>query len=59
MKDAIVKVKHFILDYLGNPAIPRLLKVTPAVYPHLTDFTGKLNFYYLNRPSQLTIAKPN
>ena len=29
---------------LGNPALPRLLKITPAVYPHLNDFTGKLNF---------------
>ena len=23
-----------------------LLKVTPAVYPHLNDFTGKQNFRY-------------
>ena len=30
----------------GNPALPRLLNVTPAVYPHLNDFTGKLNFRY-------------
>ena len=31
-----------VLYQLGNPALPRLLKVTPAVYPH--DFNGKLNF---------------
>ena len=29
---------------LGNPALPRLLIVTPAVYPHLYDFTRKPNF---------------
>ena len=30
----------------GNSALPMLLKVTPAVYPHLVDLTGKLNFRY-------------
>ncbi len=30
---------------LGNPALQRLLKFTPAVYPHLKDFTGKLNLF--------------
>ena len=29
-----------------------LLKVTPAVYPHWNDFTGKLNFHYKNLESQ-------
>ena len=28
---------------LGDPALARVLLVTPAVYPHLVDFTRKLN----------------
>ena len=35
---------NVILDW--DPTLPRFLKVTPAVYPHLNDFTGKLNFRY-------------
>ena len=27
--------------------------ITPAVYPHLNDFNGKLNFRYQSRPTQL------
>ena len=30
----------------SRPALPRLLIVTPAVYPHLNDFTGKQNLCY-------------
>ena len=30
----------YIYNKLGNPALPKLLKVTPAVYPNLNDFTG-------------------
>ena len=36
------KNKQRLLLYiylLGNPALSRLLKITPAVYPHLNDFT--------------------
>ena len=29
---------------------PRFFIVTPAVYPHLDDFTGKLTFCYISRP---------
>ena len=36
---------------LGNPALPRLHLVTPDVYPHLVDFTGKLNFPNKTRPT--------
>ena len=49
----------FIIDIFGNPALPRLLTVTPAVYLHLNDFTGKLNFPYKNRPTQIRILKPS
>ena len=38
---------------------PRFFIVTPAVYPHLDDFTGKLTFHYKSRPTQFRIAKPN
>ena len=31
---------------LGIPALPRLMKVTSAIYPLLNDFTKKLNFCY-------------
>ena len=41
----------------GYPALPGLLKVTPAVYPHSNDFTGKLNLRYLSPPIQLRILK--
>ena len=30
----------FIKGWLRIPALPSLQKVTPAVYPHLNDFTG-------------------
>ena len=30
--------KNNISNQLGNPALTRLLKVTPTVYPHLNDF---------------------
>ena len=43
----------------GNPALLRLLKVTHAVYPHLNDFTWKLNFRYFSRLTQLRISKPS
>ena len=42
---------------LRNPALPRLLKVTSAVYPHLDSFTGKLNVRCLSRHTQLRISK--
>ena len=41
-----------------HPALPRLLKVTPAVYPHLNVFIGKLNSRNQSRPTQLKISKP-
>ena len=44
------------LCLIKNPALPRLLKVTPAVYPHLNDFTGTLNFPYKSRPTYLKIS---
>ena len=28
-------------------------KLIPAIYSHLNDFTGKLNFRYLSRPTNL------
>ena len=37
----------------------RLLETTPTVYPHLNDFSWKLSFRYLSRPTQLRISKPN
>ena len=40
-------------------SMPRLLKVTSAVYPHLSDFTGKRNFRNKIRPTQLRILKPS
>ena len=49
----------FIIDIFGNPALPRLLTVTPAVYLHLNDFTEKQNFCYQCRPSQPRISKPS
>ena len=38
-----------------EPSAAEDTKVAPAVYPHLNDFTGKLNF----RPIQLGISKPS
>ena len=32
--------------------------VTPAIYPHLNKFTGKLQFCYLSQLFQLRISKP-
>ena len=37
---------NFINILAWEPTLPRLLKVTPAVYQHLNDFTGKLTFLY-------------
>ena len=54
-----IKKKSLLKYQLGNPALSRLLKVTPAVYSHLNDFTGKLNFPYKSRPTQLRISKPS
>ena len=48
-------MKYFILNQLRNPAFPRVLIVTPAVYPHLVDFTWTLNFHFKNRPTQLRL----
>ena len=43
-----------ILSYqVGYPALPRLLIVSPAVYPHLNDLTEKLNFRYQVDPFNL------
>jgi len=39
-----VGLTGFILNYLKNPALPKVLIVTPAVYPHFVDFSGKLFF---------------
>ena len=41
-------------DQLGNPALPRLLIVNPAVYPRLILAI----FSYKSRPTQLRILKP-
>ena len=30
--------------------------VTPSVYPHLVDFTGRLNFRFKSRPTALVLA---
>ena len=38
----------YIDNKLGNRELPRLLKDTPAFYPHLNDFTRKLNFRYFS-----------
>ena len=40
------EVLNYNFTRFGNPALPRLVKVTPAVYPHLNDNAGKLNFSY-------------
>ena len=40
-------------------ALHKVLIVTPDVYPHLYDFTGKLTFRYKIRPTQLKISKPS
>ena len=38
---------NFIYRILAwEPSAAEVTKVTPAVYPHLNDFTGKLNFRY-------------
>ena len=39
-----------MINWLGNPALPRLLKVTPPVYPHLNDFYRESKFSLL-KPS--------
>ena len=41
----------FIFYYIGNPALPRVLILTPAVYPCLV-----VNYNF--RPTQLRISKP-
>ena len=40
----IVHSFFFTFNYNLGAQLPRFLKVTPAVYPHLNYFTGKLNF---------------
>ena len=50
-----------------SAALPRLLKVTPAVYPHLNDFTGKnfvvkvdpLNLESQNQANNITVGLPS
>ena len=37
-------MKIWTIDKFIDPSLSWLLKVTPAVYPHLNDFTGNLNF---------------
>ena len=37
---------RIIHNKLGNPALPKIHIFIPAVYPHLNDFTGKLNFRF-------------
>ena len=53
---------HLFLVYidtsLGTQRCPWVTKVTPANYPHINDFTGKLYFPYLSRPTQLRISNP-
>ena len=41
---------------LRNPALPRVLIVTPAVYPHI--FTGKIYFHYKSRSTQFRLSNP-
>ena len=43
-------VQHLVFYQLGNRALPRLLTVTFAVYPHLMDFTGKQHFLNKSQP---------
>jgi len=49
-------------DYLGNPALSRLLKVSPAVYPHLNDFSVKvdtLNLESQNQAKNIPVGLPS
>ena len=54
--------------WLGNTALPKLLKVTPAVYPNLNDFTGNyifaikvgaLNSEYGNQAKNIPVGLPS
>ena len=38
------EIKNLYTYKLGNPALPTVFIIYPNVYPHLVDFTGKLNF---------------
>ena len=44
---------------LGNPALPRLLKVNPDVYPHLVGFPGNNIFAMKVDPLNLRLSKPS
>ena len=35
------------------------IQVSPTVYSHLNNFTGKLIFSYFSKPTQLRISKPS
>ena len=55
---------YFLLSWFNSfgllalkPSVPRLLIVTPTVYPHLVDFTRKLNFQNKSRLNQLKNLK--
>ena len=53
-----IKLKVFYLSFyhLGNPALPRLLIISPA---NLFDFTGKVNLRYKSRFTQFRISEPS
>ena len=49
-------------NYLGNPVLPRLIKVTPAVYPHLNDFSVKvdtLNLEFQIQAKNIPVGLPS
>ena len=55
---------YFLLSWFNSfgllalkPSVPRLLIVTPTVYPHLVDFTRKLNFQNKSWLNQLKNLK--
>ena len=48
----------FYLILISHVYTSGVLIVTPAIYPHLNKFTGKLQFCYLSQLFQLRISKP-
>ena len=57
--DKQTEISLNLFTSLGTQRCPGYSWVTHAVYPYVVDFTGKLNFCYKSRPTQLIISKPS
>ena len=55
----IVTARQVYTILAWEPSVAQGFIVSPADYPQLVDFTGKLNFSYKSRPTQLRIIKSN